>query len=185
MFGRAGASSSRKRNVKFRGEDFNAELHLSLQNAYSTHQQTLNINGKSVRITIPAGVENGQVIKLRGYGSPGVNGGPAGDLFITFVINDDPKYKRLVNDLYTIQEIDLYTAVLGGQVTIDTWSGKIKLKVAEGTQNGSKVKLKGKGFPVYKKEAEFGDLFITYHVKIPTSLSSREKELFTQLKNIS
>ncbi len=185
MFGRGGSSSSNKRNVKFRGEDFNAELHLSLRNAFTTHQQTLNINGKSVRITIPAGVENGQVIKLRGYGSPGVNGGPAGDLFITFVIQDDPQYKRLGNDLYTTQEIDLYTAVLGGDVTIDTWSGKIKLKVAEGTQNGSKVKLRNKGFPVYKKDGEFGDLVITYQIKIPAGLSDREKELFTQLKNLS
>src|SRR5206468_12334544 len=112
--------------VKFRGQDYNAELHLLLREAYETHKQTLTVNGKNVRITIPSGVENGQVIKLKGYGSPGVNGGPNGDLYITFIITDDAKFKRVGNDLYATEEIDLYTAVLGGEKTIETFSGKLK-----------------------------------------------------------
>jgi len=98
---------------KYRGQDFNAELHLSLREAHKTHQQTLTVNSKQVRITIPAGIANGQVIKLKGHGAPGSNGGPNGDLYITFVIAEDPTFKRLDNDLYTTVEIDLYTAVLG------------------------------------------------------------------------
>ena len=81
-----GEQAGRGRQTKFRGQDYNAELRLALRDAYTTHQQTLTVNGKNVRITIPAGVENGQVIKLKGYGAPGVNGGPAGDLYITFII---------------------------------------------------------------------------------------------------
>lgn len=166
---------------KYRGQDFNAELHLSLRDAHKTHQQTLTVNGKQVRITIPAGIANGQVIKLKGHGAPGANGGPNGDLYITFVITEDPVFKRLENDLYTTVEIDLYTAVLGGDVMIDTLDSKVKLKVKPETQNATKVRLKSKGFPVYKKEGEFGDLIITYNVKIPTNLTEKQKELFREL----
>lgn len=177
MFG--GARSGGK--AKFRGQDYNAELNLTLLDAYKTHQQTLTVNGKNIRITIPAGIENGQVIKIAGHGGPGVNGGPNGDLYITFTIENDPVYRRSGNDLYTVGEIDLYTAVLGGEATLDTIGGKVKIKVKPETQNGEKVKLKGKGFPVYKKEGEFGDLYVTYKVKLPTNLTERQKELFSEL----
>ena len=160
-------------------------MQLSLKDVYTTHQQTLTVNGKNIRITIPAGVENGQVIKLKGYGGPGVNNGPAGDLYITFNIADDPYFKRSGNDLYTTASLDLYTAVLGGETIVDTFSGKVKLPVSPGTQNGVKVRLKGKGFPVYKKEGEFGDLYVTFNVKIPTDLTGKQKELFTELSKIS
>ena len=166
----------------FRGQDFNAELHLSLRDAAQTHKQVLNVNGKQVRITIPAGVADGQVIKLKGYGGEGVNGGPAGDLYITFRIAEDPVFKRLGDDLYVDVEVDLYTAVLGGEKVVDTLEGKVKLKIKPETQNGTKVRLKGKGFPIYKKEGQFGDLIVTYSVKIPTSLTDRQKELFRELQ---
>ncbi len=97
-------------NAGFRGQDFHADLNLSLRDAAQTHKQILTVNGKNVRITIPAGVANGQVIKLKGYGGEGINGGPAGDLYITFVIAEDPVFKRLGDDLYVGVEIDLYTA---------------------------------------------------------------------------
>ncbi len=177
MFGGGGS----RRKTKFRGQDYNSELKLNLTDVLTTHQRTITIDGKNVRLTIPAGTANGQVIKLKGYGAPGGNGGPAGDLFIRFVIADHPDFRRLGNDLYTNIEIDLYTAVLGGEKIIDTLNGKIKLKVAAGTQPGSKTRIKGKGFPVYKKEGEFGDLFVTYEVKIPTNLTEEQKRLFKQL----
>ena len=184
MFGET-RSGGRSRETKFRGQDYEAELHLDLKDAYATHKQTLTVNGKNIRITIPAGVEDGQKIKLKGYGGPGINGGPNGDLYITFQIENDSKYKRSGNDLYTTEEIDLYTAVLGGEVTIETLSGKVKLKVAPETRNGTKIRLKGKGFPFYKKDGEFGDLYITYQVKLPTHLSEKQKELFRELEKLS
>ncbi|MBL7699319.1 MAG: J domain-containing protein [Chitinophagaceae bacterium] len=171
--------------VKFRGQDYNAELHLSLRDAYHTHQHTLDVNGRKVRITVPAGIANGQVIKLKGHGGQGVNGGPNGDIYITFVIADDLKFKRAGNDLFSTEEIDLYTALLGGEVTIHTFGGSINLKVKPETQQGAKVRLKGKGFPVYKKDGEFGDLIVTYNVKLPANLSEKEKELFAQLRDLN
>ena len=125
------------------------------------------------------------MIKVKGHGGPGVNNGPNGDLYITFVIAGDAEYKRMGNDLHKNVAIDLYTAVLGGDVTVDTLAGKIKLKVKPETQNGTKARLKGKGFPVYKKEGAFGDLIVTYTVTIPTGLTEKQKQLFRELSNLS
>jgi curved DNA-binding protein len=183
MFGRSEGRGGRN-DVKFRGQDYNAELHLDLLDAAKTHQQTITVNGKNIRITIPAGIENGQRIKLKGHGGAGISGGPNGDLFITFAIADHPQFKRLGNDLHTTVDLDLYTAVLGGDVMVDTLTGKVNVKVKPETQNGTKIKLKGKGFPVYKQEGEFGDLYITYSINIPTNLTARQKELFAELSKL-
>lgn len=182
--GRRAGGSAQGRARGFRGQDYQAELTLRLEDAYRTHKQTLTIGGKNVRITIPAGVDNGQKIRLKGYGASGIHGGPNGDLYITFAIQNPSGLRREGNDLYRTEEIDLYTVILGGEKMIDTLSGKIKLKVNPETQNGTKVRLKGKGFPVYKHEGSFGDLYITWNVKIPTGLTEKEKELFTQLSQI-
>lgn len=177
MFGQ----STGRSQAKFRGQDYTAELKLDLIDAMKTHQQTLTVNGKNIRITIPAGIEDGQVIKLKGYGGRGVNGGPQGDLYITFTIGSHAIFKRLGNDLYANAAIDLYTAVLGGETMVDTLDGKVKLRVSQGTQPGARVRLKGKGFPVYKKEGESGDLYITYDVMLPINLTEEQKSLFKQL----
>ncbi|MDF2449643.1 MAG: chaperone DnaJ domain protein [Bacteroidota bacterium] len=179
-----GAGSGKGRQTKFRGQDLNAELHLDLLDVYKTHKRTLTVNGKNIRLTIPAGVENAQVIKIPGHGTPGANGGPNGDLYLTFLISDHPRFKREGANLYMNVDLDLYTAMLGGEVVIDTLDGKVKLKAAPETQSGTKVKLKGKGFPVYKREGEYGDLYITYQVKLPMGLTDKEKELFRELSNI-
>jgi curved DNA-binding protein len=183
MFGR-GKSAGYGRQVKFRGEDYNAELKLDLIDAYKTHKQTLTINEKKIRITIPAGIENGQTIKIAGHGGKGINGGPDGDLYITFSVANHPDFKRSGNDLFTTVNLDMYIAVLGGEITIETLNGKVKLKVKPETQNGSKVKLAGKGFPVYKNEGKFGDLYVTYLVKIPTNLTEKQKSLFKKLSEL-
>lgn len=166
----------------FKGQDYNAELNISLRDAAKTHPQSFTVNGKNVRITIHAGIANGQKIKLKGYGGQGANGGPAGDLYLTINIADDPQFKREGNDLYLDYDLDLYTAVLGGEITLPTLDSQVKLKIKPETQNRSKVRLKGKGFPVYKKDGQSGDLYVTYHIKIPTHLNERQKELFQQLK---
>ena len=180
MFGGAGAGRSRQ--AKYRGEDYSTEIHLELIDAYKTHKQTLTVNGKNIRITIPAGVENGQIIKIAGHGGVGTNGGPNGDLYISFTVANHPSIKRLGDNLFENVELDLYTAVLGGEITIDTLDGKVKLKVKPETQNGTKVSLKGKGFPVYKNEGKFGDLQVTYTIKMPTNLTEKQKELFEELR---
>ncbi|MDR7211178.1 J domain-containing protein [Flavobacterium piscis] len=181
MYGNTGNTRSQS---KYRGQDFNAELELDLASAYTNNKQNLAVNGKNIRITIPAGVENGQIIKIPGHGGPGANGGPNGDLYITFIISNNSAFKRDGNNLYSDVDLDLYTAILGGEIFVNTFDGKVKIKVSPETQTGTKVKLKGKGFPVYKKDNQFGDLYITYNLKVPTKLSEKEKELFQELSKI-
>lgn len=180
MFGGGG----RRNTGRQKGQDLNATLQLNLSSVFTTNQQTITVNGKNVRITIPAGIENGQVIKLRGYGQPGANGGTAGDLFLTFKLNNDTAFKRVGNDVHLTQDIDLYTALLGGDVNLTTLHGKLKLKVKPETQNNTKIRVKGKGFPVYKQEGMFGDMYVTYNIKLPENLSEKEKELFGELKKL-
>lgn len=187
MFGGSGGGFNRNSrgsaSGKFKGQDVHAELNLDLKDAAKTHQQIFEINGKKVRITIPAGVYDGQQIKLKGHGNPGFNGGPNGDLFITFNISKNLDFERIGDDLKSKITIDLYTAMLGGNVEVKTLDGTVNLKVKPETQNGTTVRLKGKGFPKYKKDGEFGDLFVTYEVELPKNLTEKQKELFEKLKN--
>lgn len=184
MFGGGRAGNSRSQ-AKYRGQDYNAELELDLKEVYSMHKHTIVVNGKNVRFTIPAGLKNEQVLRIIGHGGEGVNGGPNGDLLIKFIIKNQTKFKRDNDNLHTKVDLNLYTAVLGGNISVDTFDGsKVTLKVNPETKNGTKVKLKGKGFPVYKKDGEFGDLYITYNIVLPANLTEREKELFTELSKL-
>lgn len=182
MFG--GGGSSGGRTVKFRGQDYQYALTLDLKDVYETHKQVLTLNGKKIQITVPAGMENGQKIKLKEHGGEGVNGGPKGDLYLEFNIQNTTPFRRDKNDLFSTVALDLYTAILGGELVADTFKGKVKLKIAPETQAGTTVKLKGKGFPVYKKENEFGDLYLTYTISLPKNLTEKEKALFSELSKL-
>lgn len=179
MFGGGG-----RRSVKFRGQDFNAELQLKLTDVLEDRKQVLTVNGKNIRLTIPAGVSDNQTIKISGYGSEGVNGGPNGDLLITFSILNDTAFKRQGANLYLTKHIDLYKAMLGGEIMIETLTGKVKLKVPAESGNNSKIKLTGKGLPKYKENDSFGDLIVTFQIENPKNLTAEEKDLFQKLSKL-
>jgi curved DNA-binding protein len=181
MFGRQAVNRGQ---VKFKGQDLNAELKLQLKEVYTTHKRTLTINNKHIRITIPAGIEDSQVIKIKGHGGPGVNGGPNGDLYIQFTIHNNTPFKRQNDNLYITVDLDLYKAILGGELMVNTFDGKVKLTIKPETKNGTQVKLTGKGFPKYKQEGQFGDLYINFNIVLPTNLSAKEKELFNELSKL-
>ncbi|WP_420459602.1 DnaJ C-terminal domain-containing protein [Neolewinella sp.] len=164
----------------YRGRDIEAELRVSLQDVLEDNKQVLTVGDKQLRVTIPAGVEDGQTLRLRGQGSPGMNGGPAGDLYITFRVATPPDYRREGADLYKTEEVDLYTMLLGGKITVQTPTGAVNLPVAENTPNGKRVRLKGKGLPKYKQGGS-GDLYLDLTVKLPESLTATEREAFTKL----
>lgn len=173
------------RQTNFRGQDYTADVQLTLQQAATTHQQTFTANGRNIRITVPAGIENGQKIKLAGQGGQGQNGGPNGDIYITFHIQQDSKYDRKGNDIYSKTDVDVFTAILGGDAMIDTFQGPVKVKIKPYTQNGAKIRLKGKGFPVYKKENAFGDYYAEINIKIPTSLTEEQLELLQKVSTLN
>lgn len=181
MFGKQGHAKTRG----FKGQDVSVTLHLKLTDILTTQKQVFEVNGKKIRITIPAGVANGQTIKIAGHGGKGYNNGPNGDLYITFDITNNTTFEVDGSNLHKTIPVSLYDALLGGEIIVETLNGKVKVPIAPETENGKKVKLRGKGLPIYKKEGEFGDLYVTYSVVLPKHLSEREKELFHQLRSIS
>lgn len=182
LFGGAGRRSTRQQPL--RGTDFEAELHLTLHDAAETHKQVLNVNGKSIRVTIPAGVADGQRLKLRGHGGEAPQGGTRGDLYITFRIAPDNTFTRSGDDLHIRLVLPLTTAVLGGEVNVPTLTGEVRMKVGAGTQPGSKMRLRGKGMPKYKKETERGDLIVTFDVHIPETLTDEQRALYMRLQQL-
>ena len=163
------------------GQDYQAELELTLEDAYRGGPRTLNVNGKSLRITIQPGVEDGQTIRLRDQGAPGRNGGPSGSLYITLRVLPDARFARLGNDLTQEVQVPLYRALLGGEQVVETLSGPVKINIKPETQNGTRLRLRGKGFPVYKQAGEAGDLYLRLTVQLPQRLTDKEKELIQQL----
>ncbi|MCP9236170.1 J domain-containing protein [Lewinella sp. JB7] len=184
MFGGAGGGAAGAgfggRSRSFRGRDIEAELRVNMNDILEDNKQVLTVNGKQLRVTIPQGVEDGQTLRLRGQGSPGAGGGPAGDLYITFRVSTPPEYRREGADLYKEQEVDLYTMLLGGKITVQTPTGAVNFPVAENTENGKRVRLKGKGLPKYKSGGH-GDLYLDLRVKLPTQLNAEERAAFSKL----
>ena len=180
MFGGAGGGGFGGQSRAFRGRDIEAELRVRMEDILEDNKQVLTVGDKQLRVTIPAGVEDGQTLRLRGQGSPGAGGGPAGDLYITFRVEIPADYRREGADLYKRTEVDLYTMLLGGKITVGTPTGAVSLPIAEGTQNGKRVRLKGKGLPVYKGGTN-GDLYLDLEVRLPERLSASEKKAFQEL----
>lgn len=179
-----GGGFSRGRSMSFKGADYQAELHLRLRDVVEDQTHILTVHGKKIRLTIPAGVSDAQTIRIKGQGGPGRQGGPPGDLYLTFRIPDEPGLERRGDDLYAEQAVDLFTALLGGPLEVDTLYGKVNVTLPPETPNGHTIRLKSKGMPVYKAAGEYGDLYLQLQIKLPTRLSPREKELLSEWQSI-
>lgn len=162
-----------------RGQDLQANLSLTLQEAATEHRQTFTVNGEKIRITVPAGIGDGQKIKLKGRGA--MLNGTRGDLFITFRIEPDPRFTRDGNDLRTTLTVDMYTMLLGGEAIVPTLTGNARVTIKAGTQPDSMIRLRGKGMPVYKEPGMAGDLIVTLKTRLP-QLSERQKELLRRVR---
>ena len=181
LFGNMGGGGGGRTSRPGAGPDYQAELELSLEEAYQGGPRTITVNGKNLRLTIAPGVADGQSIRLRDQGGPGRHGGPSGALLITLRIRPDARYARTGDDLTQDVPVSIYKALLGGEQTVETLSGPVKIKLKPETANGTRLRLRGKGFPVYKKEGQFGDLYLRLALKLPQNLTDPEKELIQQL----
>ncbi len=180
IFGNMGGAGGRSPRPGA-GQDYQAELELSLEDAYHGGPRTITVNGKNLRLTVKPGVADGQTIRLRGQGGPGRSGGPDGALLITFRLAPDPRYARTGNDLTQDVPVALYTALLGGEQTVPTLGSPVKIKIKPETQSGTRLRLRGKGFPVYDQAGQFGDLYLRLTIALPQHLTDEEKGLFQQL----
>lgn len=166
-----------------RAKDIEATLEIPLREAATTHKQNFSINGENIRITIPAGIADGQKIRLKGYGERGENG-TRGDLYITIYTKPDTIFKRDGDNISTTVTTDIYTLLLGGEIKIPTLDGEVLINVKAGTYPDSKFRLRGKGFPRYKQAGKYGDLIVTLKTTIP-QLNDRQKELLQQIRELS
>ena len=161
-------------------DDLQATLQLTLAEAATTHKRILEINGEKIAITIPAGIADGQKIRVKGRGGKSSDGTRRGDLYITFSIEPDSRFTREGDDLYTTVVCDLYTLLLGGEAVVPTIAGSVKAKVKAGTQPGTKLRLRGKGMPHYRREGA-GDLIVEIKVVLP-QLNAEQMEMVKKLK---
>jgi len=183
--GRANRSGfSRKQNVT-KGNDLQTEMKITLAEAYSGTTRILNVDGEKLRVKTKPGAYSGQELRIRGKGGHGLNGGQRGDIYIKIKVLPDVRYSVNGNDLMVKTDIDLYTAVLGGNVEIDTFAGRLNVKVPAGSQNGSKLRIRGKGMPVYGKPGLAGDLYVQLNVVIPRNPGPEELNLFKKLRELS
>lgn len=145
----------------------------------------LNQKEQKVKIKVPAGAYDGMVLRFRGSGSMGKNGGGSGDLYIEISVESDDRFERRGNDIYSNLSINIPTAVLGDQIDVETVEGVFRLKIPAGTQSGTIFKLKDKGAPIVGREGEKGDHYVKVNIHIPEKISRKEKSLWNQLKEIS
>jgi curved DNA-binding protein len=142
------------------------------------------LENEKIKIKIKPGTTDGQTLRVKGKGQKASNGLNNGDLYVKIKVLNHPKFERKENDLYTTQKIDLFTAVLGGEIIIETIDGKVKLTIPPGTQHGKTFRLKNKGMPVYQSQNQFGDLYVKIEVQIPERLSDNQKKHFEELKTL-
>ena len=138
---------------------------------------------KKIQVAIPAGIDNGQSIRIRAKGEPGINGGERGDLLVTVLVDRDPRFQRQEYDLYSSEPITFTQAALGGKITVTTIDGPYELEIKPGTQTDTKVKLKGKGVPTLRNKTVRGDHFITLVVQVPDKLTEEQKSILNQYAN--
>lgn len=167
-------SKSAKQNVK-------AEVTISLQEAYEGTSRTIRIGNEKMKVKIPAGIKDGQRLKLSGKGSSKARSGPRGDLYLKVNINMPENYERKGNNIYYDHPVDLYTAVLGGETVVNTLNGKAKITIPAGTSGGKLFRLSGMGMPEFQNSSQKGDFLVRTQIQVPEKLSRKEKELFKQL----
>lgn len=176
-----GASQRRPR----RGQDYEQPVEITLEEAYQGTARILQIGNQRIEVKIPAGADAGTRVRVEGKGAPGPAGGPSGDLYLHIEVMPHPQFQRRGEDLETGVPLNLYTAILGGEIAVPTPGGRsVMLRVPPETQNGAKFRLRGQGMPVLNRPKERGDLYAVVEVNLPAQLTAQERELFAQLRTL-
>ncbi len=186
FFGGSGRGFTTGRSARAtKGQDYSAIAEITLEEAYHGTSRLIELGGKKIRVKFKPGVKNGQKLKIKGKGAPGRNGGSPGDLYIEVRISNNTGFERNGTDLRKKLDVDLYTAVLGGEMEVETLDHKkVKIKIPAGTQNGKVFRIKGKGMPKYNMSGSYGDLYLVTNILIPKNLTAEEKSLFEKLRDL-
>lgn len=168
-----------------RGQDLEHPVEISLAEAYHGTTRLLTKNGRRLEIKLPPGAKTGTKVRVRGEGGPSTNASQAGDLYLKIKVTPDPRFRRRGDNLHTTVPLDLYAAVLGGEVLVPTLTGEVNLKIPPGSQNGQTFRLRGKGMPHLKKPTEHGDLYARIDVGLPADLTPKQRALFEELRRLT
>jgi len=175
------------RHTSRKGRDAQAGLTISFEEAvFGCTKRMFFENGQkeALEIRVPAGIDEGQSIRLKGKGHQGDRGMPAGDLYLKVHIMEKPGYERRGMDIYTTEHIPYTTAVLGGEVRFRTLYGEVKCKIPAGTQSGSKIRLRQKGIVSMKDSSVYGDAYVTIQIKVPKHITPKERDMLRELEHI-
>jgi len=163
------------------GRDAELEVEVSLEEAFQGTTRILQVGDRRLEVKIPAGVDTGSRVRIAGEGQPGMQGARAGDLYLVIRVRPHDRFKRDGADLRLSLPIDLYTMILGGEVVVPTLKGRVSLRIPAGTRTGQTFRLRGQGMPSLRQGEPAGDLFVEAVPVIPSDLSEREKQLYTEL----
>ena len=172
--------AGRRQSAQAQPRQYESEVTIALQEAYHGSTRQVKIGGRQFSVKVPKGAKSGTKLRLAGAGPAGASG-RAADVYLRLKVSSDPRFERKGDNLHTELPVDLYTAVLGGDLVVPTLSGSVNLKIPAGTQPGQTFRLKGKGMPKLKSADKYGDLYVNIQVQIPQNLSSEEEDLFKQL----
>jgi curved DNA-binding protein len=170
-------------NTSTAGRDIEHDITITLREAYEGTTRYITKDGRRIKVTIPAGANDGTKVRLSGEGEAGIGGGNPGDLYLITRVEGDNTFKRDADDLYVDVDVDAFTAMLGGSVRVPTMERDVKVKIAPGTQSGMKLRLSGKGMPRLKRKDEYGNLYAMVQITVPTSLTDEQLALVQQLKD--
>lgn len=184
IFGGTGAQSHGRQRAGSRGQDYESELEITLEEACHGISRAVRIGDRQLRIKVPAGIETGKQLKIKGKGAAGMGAGMAGDLYLKIKIRPHPIWTPRDRDLYGELSVDLYTLVLGGSVNVQTLDGVVKLKIPPESTNGKVMKLKGLGMPSLDRPEARGDIYVTLKADLPIHLTETERDLFNQLAQL-
>ena len=179
--GAGGFGSSRRGGMQMKGEDYQAETTITLEEAFHGTSRQVNLAEQSLNLKLKPGIATDQVLRMKGKGGPGVNGGPAGDLFITIHVSRHPRFDRKGDDLYFDQPLDVVTAVLGGKLPVECLDKAVNINIPPGTDSDKTFRLKGMGMPRYDVPGERGDSFVRVIINVPKNLNEQDKELWGKL----
>ena len=167
-----------------KGQDFQAEMFITLEEAYSGTTRMFEHDGQSIKLKIKPGISNGQILKLPGKGQNLAGSGQPGDLLIFIKIQPHPVFERRGDDIYADLPVDLYTAILGGKIQFKTLKGSININIPKESAFGKVLRLQKIGMPKYGKANEFGDLYLKLDIQIPKNLTQKEINLLKELQKL-
>jgi curved DNA-binding protein len=177
-------SNQQSRSQNYNGSNYETDIEITLEESYKGTSRIVQLENEKIRITTKPGAYSDLLLKIKGKGEKGSSEKNHGDLIARIFVKPHPQFIRKGDDLYMNQTIDLYTAILGGDILVNTLSGQLKVKIDELTQNNKSIRLKNKGMPMYDKAEMHGNLYILLQVTLPQKLNDKQRELFEQLKQL-